>query len=256
MTITAITFDFWATIYKSKTVDYTERLLALQNMVQARSSAEFDSDQFKAAVRTARHNWSRVWMEEHRTIPADEWLGLMLEALDTSLAPADLAEVAQHMENSVLDDLPSLAPDIREILADLSRNHKLAVISDTGITPGRILRQLLIQDGIDRYFSHLTFSDEIGRSKPHASAFLTTLAALGAKPAQAVHVGDLLRTDIAGAQAVGMRAVQYTGISKDDWIAATDDPAQAVVPDAVISRHRELIPLLSRWNGTPLAHCS
>ncbi len=249
MSITTITFDFWATLYKSKTADYTERLLNLLNMVQSRSGTNFEFEEFKAAVRVARQNWSRVWIEEQRTIPADEWLKVMLKALDTTLAPADLHAVQTSMENSVLDDAPTLAPDAREILAGLSQTHKLAIISDTGITPGRVLRQLLEKDNIDRYFSHLTFSDEIGRSKPHASAFLTTLATLGAAPTQAVHVGDLLRTDIAGAQAVGMRAVQYIGISKDDWISATDAPARTVTPDAVISRHTELEPWLSHWNG-------
>jgi ribonucleotide monophosphatase NagD (HAD superfamily) len=62
-------------------------------------------------------------------------------------------------------------------------------------------------------------------------------------------VGDLLRTDIAGAQGVGMKAVQYTGITTDDWLAATEAPAKTVTPDAVISSHTQLGPLLHRWNG-------
>ena len=78
---------------------------------------------------------------------------------------------------------------------------------------------------------------------------MTTLRALGVTPAEAVHVGDLLRTDVAGAQGVGMRAVQYTGLSQDDWIAAVDESARSVVPDAIIVSHTELKSLLQQWNG-------
>jgi putative hydrolase of the HAD superfamily len=77
---------------------------------------------------------------------------------------------------------------------------------------------------------------------------LTTLDALGAAPTEAVHVGDLLRTDIAGAQAVGMRAVQYIGISQDQADGLGD--GRKITPDAVIRNHTELEPLLQRWNGT------
>ena len=41
--------------------------------------------------------------------------------------------------------------------------------------------------------------------------------ALNAKPEEGVHIGDLLRTDIIGAQGVGMRGVQYVGVNKDDF---------------------------------------
>jgi len=54
-----------------------------------------------------------------------------------------------------------------------------------------------------------------------------------------VHVGDYPRTDIAGAQAVGMRAIRFAGVY--DW---GDDAVQA---DAVIGSYDELGPLLERW---------
>ena len=78
---------------------------------------------------------------------------------------------------------------------------------------------------------------------------LTTLEALRVEPPKAVHVGDLLRTDIAGAQAVGMSAIQYTGVTQDDWIAVSDESARTVAPDAIIKNHTELKPLLRQWNG-------
>jgi len=245
--IKAITFDFWSTLYRSKTVDYTKRLLKLKEAVERGSSSTFLTEQFEAAVMLARETWSRTWTEEHRTMTADEWLAVMLHELSATLELELLAEIRLNMENSILTDLPTLAPEAKPVLADLSTRYRLAIISDTGITPGRVLRQLLEQDNLTGYFTHFTFSDEVGRSKPHPDAFLTTLKTLSVTPAEAVHVGDLLRTDIAGAQAVGMRAVQYVGITHDQADGLED--GTKITPDAVIRSHEELEPLLRQWDG-------
>lgn len=252
MTIKAITFDFWQTLYKSKPVDFNQRLRRLKEDVEQGNGFVFEQAQFEAAVRVARDTWSQTWAEEHRTITAREWLLIVLDQLSVSLDPSHLLKIQTRIENSVLTDItPILAPDIQTVLADLSTRYRLAIISDTGLTPGRVLRQILEADYLTGYFSHLTFSDEVGRSKPHPDAFLTTLNALGVEPSEAVHVGDLLRTDIAGAQNVGMRGVQYTGISQDDWsMAAVSTTTAAVTPDAIISHHAELEPLVQRWNNS------
>ncbi len=253
LTIKAITFDFWATLYKSKTVDYNKRLLALKELVEQYSGATFSVEQFGAAMKLARRTWGETWETEHRTMTADEWLEIMLAKLEATLNADHRLEIKTQMEDSVLTNLPVLAPDAQAVLPELAAHYRLGVISDTGLTPGRVLRQILEKDGIIGYFSQLTFSDEVGRSKPHPQAFLITLEALEAQPREGVHVGDLLRTDIAGAQQVGMRAVQYVGITQGKQWSATggDVPAPAEIrPDAVIESHAELKPLLQQWNGT------
>lgn len=246
MPIKAITFDFWSTLYKSKATDYTKRLLHLKEVIEQGNGSSVALDQLEAAVQLARQTWSRTWTEEHRTMTADEWLAIMLGHLSLTLEADLLAEIQQTMEHSILADAPVLAPEVLTVLPDLASRYRLGIISDTGITPGRVLRQLLERDHLTGYFTHLTFSDEIGRSKPHPSAFLTTLTALGAAPAEAVHIGDLLRTDIAGAQSVGMRAVQYIGLNEDQANGLENGPK--ITPDAVIQSHLELEPLLQQWN--------
>ena len=153
------------------------------------------------------------------------------------------------MENSLLNERPALVPEAKEVLVELSATYRLGLISDTGITPGRVLRQIMEEDGILDYFIHLTFSDEIGFSKPHPDAFLTTLKHLQVSPDQAVHVGDLLRTDIAGAKRVNMRAVQYIGITHDQEEVAPPALETAVAPDAIIENHTQLFALLQDWNN-------
>ncbi len=251
MTIKAITFDFWSTLYQSKTIDYVERMRRLRAEVEEGCGEKLDQARFKAAVNAARAAWSKTWTEEYRTPDAEEWLSVMSQHLGISLDPAHLLKIKTRMENTVLHDRPVIVDDAQAALTRLSSRYRLGLISDTGVTPGRVLRQVLDDDNLTGHFTCLTFSDEVGRSKPHPDPFLTTLGALDAEPAEAVHVGDLLRTDIAGAQAVGMRGVQYIGLNHDRWIGETDaGAANTVTPNAVIRAHTELEPLLERWNNS------
>ena len=80
--------------------------------------------------------------------------------------------------------------------------------------------------GLERYFSAFFFSDEHGFSKPDRRAFLTPLAELGIAPHEAVHVGDIQRTDIDGAQAAGLRAVHFVGVNSSDLQVSTGEPSR------------------------------
>ena len=251
MPIKAITFDFWQTLYSSKPVDFKKRIRQLQGNVEQAAGLTLEPARFEGAVKVARDTWNRTWIEDHRTLNAGDWLAIILQQLRISLDPGDQLRIQTELENRILTETPHLTSEAPAVLADLSARYHLAIISDTGIIPGRALRQILAGDGLMGFFSHLTFSDEIGHSKPHPKAFLITLAALDVKPADSIHVGDLLRTDIAGAQNVGMRGVQYTGLNHNGWPKTTDQAAvKRVSPDAVIGRHTELKSLLQRWNNS------
>lgn len=243
--IKAITFDFWQTLYQGQKIDYDERLRRLKFNVEQGNGITFTMEQFQAAVYVARDEWSRAWEEDHRTLNAAEWLAVLLDELKTTLPSDHLQRVRSDIEESIVRDAPTLVDGAPELLEELSSRYRLGIISDTGLTPGRMLRRIMETDEITGYFAHLTFSDELGTSKPHPDNFLTTLQALGAKPEEAVHIGDLLRTDVSGAQNVGMRGVQYVGIQEDEITSLT----RAVTPDAVIGDHVELFDLLKKWNN-------
>jgi putative hydrolase of the HAD superfamily len=164
-------------------------------------------------------------------------LEILLQNLSASLSSSEFSKIQTVLENSVLEDPPTVAPQLNTILPKLSNRYKFAVISDTGLTPGRILRKILEKDNLINYFDYLTFSDEVGRSKPHRQAFLTTLNNLNVTPQEAAHIGDLLRTDIAGAKKVGMWAVQYVGINYDKEASTS---TAAISPDAIIENYAEL----------------
>jgi putative hydrolase of the HAD superfamily len=143
------------------------------------------------------------------------------------------------MEEIYLDgDRPRPVPGVSEVLPRLAQRYRLGVISDTGLTPGRVLRQVLDRDGLLRYFRVLTFSDETGATKPLPKQFLSTLDRLETRPENAAHIGDLPETDLAGARGVGMKTILFLGVS--------DRQDGRPLADAVFEEYGELEELLER----------
>jgi HAD superfamily hydrolase (TIGR01549 family) len=80
------------------------------------------------------------------------------------------------------------------------RSFKLGVISNA---EGQIER-LLKHVGVYEYFDVVLDSKLVRMEKPDVRIFLKALEGVGVEPHEAVHVGDLLETDIKGAREVGM----------------------------------------------------
>ena len=117
-------------------------------------------------------------------------------------------------------------------MPQLAGRYQLAIICDTGYSPGAVLRQLLDRHDLLGYFEYTYFSNEHGMSKPDPRVFLHVLEELNVRPAEAAHVGDIQRTDIAGAQAAGMAAIHFVGVNNADVPRSTGD--------AIVSHFEEL----------------
>jgi putative hydrolase of the HAD superfamily len=235
----AATFDFWGTLYQPA-FGRNERLCLLQAVLERHGQQRPWTD-LEAAYEHAWDVFDRLWREEHRSITTDHWLREVLSFLDARLPEGALADLHRPLEEVFLHgDAPRPVPGVTEVIPRLSRRYRLGVISDVGLTPGRVLRQILRRDGLLPHLSALTFSDKVGVTKPLPRPFLHTLSALGVRPEEAVHVGDLPETDLSGARAVGMRAVLFLGVShREDG---------RPLADAVFAAYDELEDLLERMN--------
>ena len=117
--------------------------------------------------------------------------------------------VAGYIE-PVLQLPPELEPRAAEAVRELaSRGVALGIVSNTGRTPGVILRRVLERHDLLRHFTAISYSDEVGYRKPDPEIFRRTLSLAGAAPEEAAHVGDNPLDDVTGAQGVGMRGVHY-----------------------------------------------
>ena len=105
---------------------------------------------------------------------------------------------------------PAVNVDTGPVLMNLrSRGYKIGLICNTGRGPGRILRQLMTNSGILRYFDATLFSDEVGHGKPDRRIFIAAAKELGLPIKEILHVGDNPETDVGGAKQAGMKAIFF-----------------------------------------------
>lgn len=148
-----------------------------------------------------------------------------------------IAQLTEDFEEASLKRGVEAVDGAGETLAALQKaNIRLALVCDTGFTPGRVVRRLLDDAGFLPYLEVLCFSDEVGVPKPGNDIFAKALAEMGVRPHEAIHVGDLRRTDIAGARDIGMRAARFRGVH--------DDKSDAPEAEIVLDHHPQLLEVL------------
>ena len=95
---------------------------------------------------------------------------------------------------------PAISEPIPHLVALRDREFKLGVISNFDSR----LFGLLDGFGISQFFDPIVISTHAGVAKPAGEIFTQALVTHKLKPEEALHVGDSLHADIAGAQAAGL----------------------------------------------------
>lgn len=207
MIIKAVTFDLWFTLLCGR--EYTEYRIDLLSKFLAKEGFLKNRDLIKEQYLAANDYYTVVKKKENRHISAAERLEYILNNLDINLKDESKHILTKHLEDAIFIDPPPLIDDARKVSKSLYKKYRIGLICDSGFTPGRILRKVLKNHNVLKYFNCTVFSDEVGRTKPHTLIFKTTALKLQVKESEVMHVGDLLETDIAGAKSVGMKTVWF-----------------------------------------------
>jgi putative hydrolase of the HAD superfamily len=93
---------------------------------------------------------------------------------------------------------------------------RLAVVSNWDAS----LHEMLDRTGLRAHVDVVVSSVEVGFAKPHPGPFQAALAHLGLAPRDAIHVGDSVEEDVAGAVAAGVTPVL---VDRDGSAAAPQD---------------------------------
>jgi len=210
------------------------QLLASENVYPS-------EDEIQSAYRHSFDAYMAAWTSGGH-FGAREQVLLFLDLFGVDQTTVDdeaVLQTALDIENAgLLADL-ELLPGARETVPALAAaGYRLGVISDTSLTPGRILRTFLEKDGLLDCLrgAHILRRDRLSQTRP--KDVRKHSRGVGAGPAQAVHIGDTPRTDIAGAKALGMRTIRCAGS------ADHQEPPEA---DFVIRDHREIPAILEQW---------
>lgn len=236
--IKAVTFDFWNTI---ATVPPGAMDAARRRGIAAAcesNEVEVEAELLVASLEEVGLHWERSWAAGKHLHPR-EAAETLVRSLGIEGAAREMVAEA-FLEAGRKVDL-ELAPGIHPCLEALrEREVRIGIVCDVGFSGGELLRELLAAEGLLEYFSGWGFSDEVGHYKPSPRIFEAALGSLGTEPAGALHVGDLRRTDIAGAKALGMRAVRYRGMNQGG------DAEPGAEADFVLDSHLELPDVIDR----------
>ncbi|MCS7120407.1 MAG: HAD family hydrolase [Nitrososphaerota archaeon] len=206
--IKAVTFDLWNTLLEEK--DYwPDRARYLQQMLKCINQPRTEEVIKEAYNKVQEYIRMIDQTEDHRFVPIEDRIELFIRNLSLELSPELKWAVKKHLTEVAAKNPPPLVKDAGDVLRILRNKYRLGIISDSGLTPGSILRKVLEDHGILPLLDVTVFSDEVGYNKPHKAMFDKALNNLQVRPDEAVHVGDLLHKDIVGARKAGMKAIWY-----------------------------------------------
>src|SRR5690242_2238359 len=139
---------------------------------------------------------------------ARDWAGLkdlrrrcaavVQDSLGTSLPLADVEDaLLAAVRFRAYPEVPTALERLR------AGGARLAVVSNWDVS----LHDVLERTGLRALLDAVVISAELGVAKPDPAIFRAALDRLGAAAADAMHVGDSLDADVAGARAAGLEAV-------------------------------------------------
>jgi putative hydrolase of the HAD superfamily len=175
----------------------------------------------------------REWAEAYRVQVFDATL--RSQQLEGGEAAVELAKTFAAQRRK----LQRLMSDAREVLTRLAKKYRVGLL--TNGAPD-LQREKLLASGLEPLLHAVAVSGEHDIGKPLPGIFHRLLAELGAKPEEAVMVGNSLERDILGARNAGITSVWLK-------VPGSEEPAE-VQPDYTIHGLAELPALLERLDTT------
>ena len=241
----AACFDLWGTLVVDEPGQGEQRAEArVRRLTEALRLSQWPAppEAVAAAVQATIDSLDDVH-QENRDLEADEREALFFRHLDPSLrpernlAPEGAAAVRAAIVESALYSRPQLAAGAVELLGSLrARGLRLALVSNTGFSPGSALRELLADLGIAGFFTAQVYSDELRAWKPAPAMFDEAVFSLGVAAGESIFVGDTPESDILGAQSFGFRLTAQIG----------DKAVEGIQPSFSVGGLQELIAMLER----------
>jgi len=125
----------------------------------------------------------------------------------------DLGDTLIHEK---VDDLTTLCKmelhlrvHAREVLEVLSRLYSIILVSDTETSAETHVRDALTALGIERFFTGIVTSVDVGARKPDSAIFQAALDKVAASTSEVIMVGNDPDRDIVGAKQMGIRTVLF-----------------------------------------------
>ena len=197
-------------------------------------------EEFVAAMRAAeKAHWERV-DRDHWSGPPTGLVSDGFRRLEANVDDRALVAALDGYARAVAGWCTVFA-DTRDTLATLrERGYRLGLLSNTWWAAAWHNADLAAH-GLGGLLDELVYTSDLPHSKPHPSVFREVALRLGIAPEACVMIGDRQIDDVAGARAVGMRAIWRRNES--------GFPVSDVAPDVMVDALAELPDLLRSWGG-------
>jgi FMN phosphatase YigB (HAD superfamily) len=229
--IRAVTYDCWGTLLKDRDWEGAMEI----RLGALRRSLDLLESEARALLSEAWAKHDEAW-KQIETFGPGRMAAYCLEARGVNDDDAIGALTREFEEASLQSGVDAVEGAKETLVALEAAGIRRGLVCDTGFTSGRVVRGLLEDAELIEHLEVLCFSDEVGVPKPGGEIFGKALGELGVRPPEAAHVGDLRRSDMAGAHDMGMCAVRFRGVH--------DDRSDAPEGDLVLDRHQQLLEAL------------
>jgi putative hydrolase of the HAD superfamily len=213
----AVTFDYWQTLLREPLGEMRGRQVEAFARILSDAGSPVRRDEIRDAFRDNWKIFEERWAANTGPYTHVDATDFVAERLRVPLTDELRDRLVSSFDEVGLATPLEPAPGIADCLDALrGAGLRLGIVCDVGMTAAPVLRAHLERHGLLDRFDAWGFSDETGWFKPAPEAFLPVLGSLGVSdPSRVAHVGDTRRTDVAGAIALGMAAIRYTGFRED-----------------------------------------
>ncbi|HSE43352.1 MAG TPA: HAD family hydrolase [Acidobacteriota bacterium] len=236
--IRLITFDFWNTLFIDRDEEIRSEMRKSFALARLRRyKRRLRKDEVDHAFQAAQDEFEQQW-QRYTASRMEVYVSTICRELKIEVKPDDHKEIVDFFETVLLTHQPVLVPSAAVAIQSAKSRMKVGLVCDTGFSPGTTLRKIMDANGIASYFDSFSFSNETGYLKPRIETFGRVLNDLRIRPEEAVHIGDLEHTDIAGAKRIGMKAIKFIG--------ANHSATRESIADIVLERLSDLPSALDR----------
>jgi putative hydrolase of the HAD superfamily len=213
--IRLITFDFWNTLFVDRGEEIRNEMRKSFCLARLRIyNGQLQREDLDSAFEVAKQEFEQQW-QRFTASTMHQYVGTVARELKVEINSSDHDELVHYFETVLLQHQPVLVPNAAEAVKAAKSRLKVGLVCDTGYSPGTTLRKIMEANGIASCFDAFSFSNETGYLKPRVETFAQILRHLNIRPEQAVHIGDLEHTDIAGAKRIGMKAIKFIGANRE-----------------------------------------
>lgn len=205
--VKAVSIDLWLTLITANPASHKARTALLAKALSIAPSEEF-GQLLRAVSRKFDLRSEKTGLHFGC---ADRIKEIAHRMQHPELSDDTVRELVAQCQSSIRNNRPSLLdPDAVDVLMLLrQKGIKLALVSNTGYPEGSVMREIVKELGIAKYFDAMIFSDEVDFAKPSPAIYQMVCDMLDVEPHELLHVGDSRAADYDGAINFGAHALLF-----------------------------------------------